>query len=507
MSKESHKPRILIVTPEATYLPDRLGSISDCLTAKAGGLADVTASLICELFRQGADVHAAIPNYKTIYRDCLASHLQKDRVALRRVLPDDRLHLAEDRLFFYRDRVYSGNGDDDLEMALVFQREVINNIIPRVAPDLIHCHDWMTALIPAMARRAGIPCLFTLHNIHSMKTTLAAVEQKGIDVASFWDHLYFERMPQSFEESRHGNPIELITCGVFAAHAVTTVSPTFLDEMIGGRHDFVNQPLRMELQHKMAGGRAYGILNAPNTIFDPTTDTAIAHPYGPDDHQPAKRANKIALQRELDLPERPRAPVFFWPSRLDPVQKGCQLLEHILLSILAKYEAQHPQVVFVADGPYQEVFRDIVNMHELHESVAVCAYDERLEHLAYAAADFVLMPSRFEPCGLPQMIGPIYGALPVVHDTGGLHDTVRHLDIGSDTGNGFVFEVFDSNGLFWALDQAMAFYCLPDNEKQRQIQRVMRQSAAAFNYGVTAGQYGQVYVELLQRPVLPAADQ
>ncbi|MFO7685186.1 MAG: glycogen/starch synthase [Desulfobacterales bacterium] len=100
-------------------------------------------------------------------------------------------------------------------MALVFQREVINNIIPRVAPDLIHCHDWMTGLIPAMARRTGIPCLFTVHNIHSMKTTLNVIEERGIDVASFWDGLYYERMPQGYEEGRYGNPIELLTRGVF----------------------------------------------------------------------------------------------------------------------------------------------------------------------------------------------------------------------------------------------------------------------------------------------------
>lgn len=154
-TKSKKKPRILIVTPEATYLPDQLGSISDCLSAKAGGLADVTASLICELFRRGVDVHAAIPNYRAIYEECLAVHLQKSRKSMRYVLPGDRLHLAEDRIFFHRDRIYSGIGDDNLSLALVFQREVINNIIPRVAPDLIHCHDWMTGLIPAMARKTG----------------------------------------------------------------------------------------------------------------------------------------------------------------------------------------------------------------------------------------------------------------------------------------------------------------------------------------------------------------
>ena len=154
-------PKILIVTPEVTYLPDRMGSFSDCLTAKAGGLADVSASLICELFRQGADIHVAIPNYKAIFGDCLTSFLQKEQIAMRRVMPKDRLHLAEDRTFVHRQSIYSGDGEDNMKLALAFQREVINNIIPRVGPDLIHCNDWMTGLIPAVARELGIPCLFT----------------------------------------------------------------------------------------------------------------------------------------------------------------------------------------------------------------------------------------------------------------------------------------------------------------------------------------------------------
>lgn len=501
-TKPKKKPRILVVTPEATYLPDQLGSISDCLSAKAGGLADVTASLICELFRRGVDVHAAIPNYRAIYEECLAVHLQKSQKNMRYVLPGDRLHLAEDRIFFHRDRIYSGIGDDNLSLALVFQREVINNIIPRVAPDLIHCHDWMTGLIPAMARRTGIPCLFTVHNIHSMKTTLNVIEERGIDVASFWDGLYYERMPQGYEESRYSNPIELLTCGVFAADFVNTVSPTFLKEMVSGRHAFVNPPLRQELANKLDAGCAFGILNAPNATFDPTTDAAIARPYGPGTHPSAKRENKTALQNKLGLNQDANAPVFFWPSRLDPTQKGCQLLAEILFPVVSRHGRRGLQIVFIADGPYQQVFQEISAVHDLKRVVAVHPYDEKLEHLAYAGADFVLMPSKFEPCGLPQMIGQIYGTLPVVHDTGGLHDTVSHLNADTGSGNGFVFESYDSSGLFWAIEQAMAFFMLPDNAKWLHIKRIMHESAETFNYRATADAYIALYRKMLGTPVL-----
>jgi len=129
--KRSHLPRVLIVTPEVTYLPDRMGSLSNCLSAKAGGLADVSASLVCELYRQGADVHIAIPNYRAIFGDCLSETLKQEQRTMRRILPDERLHLAEDHSFAHRETVYTGNGFENVRLSLAFQREVINNHSPR----------------------------------------------------------------------------------------------------------------------------------------------------------------------------------------------------------------------------------------------------------------------------------------------------------------------------------------------------------------------------------------
>jgi len=169
---------------------------------------------------------------------------------------------------------------------------------------------------------------------------------------------------------------------------------------------------------------------------------------------------------------------------------------------LSAYWEEHLQVIFVANGEFQSHFRDIVNFHQLHKRVSICDFNERLEHLAYGASDFVLMPSLFEPCGLPQMIGAIYGALPVVHDTGGLHDTVIHIDVKKNLGNGFVFETYDSGGLFWAIQEAMNFYKLPAQTKTRQIERIMTESTASFNHDVTAQQYIELYEKMLQRPLV-----
>jgi len=129
-------------------------------------------------------------------------------------------------------------------------------------------------------------------------------------------------------------------------------------------------------------------------------------------------------------------------------------------------------------------------------------FNHALASLAYAASDFMLMPSRFEPCGLPQMISPIYGSLPVAHDTGGIHDTITHIDVNKKTGNGFLFQTYDAEGLFWAIDQAMAFYDLPPNVKSAQIQRIMKESLEAYNHEVTARNYIDLYEKMLQRPLV-----
>jgi starch synthase/alpha-amylase len=112
------------------------------------------------------------------------------------------------------------------------------------------------------------------------------------------------------------------------------------------------------------------------------------------------------------------------------------------------------------------------------------------------------MPSRFEPCGLPQMIGCLYGALPVAHDTGGLHDTIAHMNVDNNSGNGFLFEVYDANGLWWAIEQAMHFYDLPLDVRRRQVERVMHQSASTFNHARTARQYMDLYEKMLDRPLI-----
>lgn len=498
MAKSPKKPRLLIVTPEITYMPEGMGNLANYLRAKAGGLADVSAALVSSLYEQGADVHVALPNYRAMFSRNISRIIHKELDVYRSKLPQDRLHLAEDRCFYYRESVY-GHAGENIRLALAFQREVINNIIPRVRPDLIHCNDWMTGLIPAVARRLGIPTLFTLHNIHTMRANLETMENMGIDAAPFWQNLYFQSPPSSYDASRTDNPVDLLATGIFSSTFINTVSPTFLKEIVNNQHPFIAQHLRHEVAAKVHGGRAVGVLNSPDPTFNPAEDPNIHTRFNSDTFWEAKRQNKLYLQRLLGLVEDPDAPMLFWPSRLDPVQKGCQLLADIFYDTIARYARNRLQIVIVANGPFQKNFRQIVYRHDLHRRVSVCDFEERLSHLGYAAADFILMPSSFEPCGLPQMIGPKYGALPIAHDTGGLHDTVEHLRVGANRGNGFLFEVHDAAGLRWAIDQAIGFYKLPDKVKQAQLKRIMDEANERFNQDVTAGKYIKLYQLLLDR--------
>jgi ADP-glucose type glycogen/starch synthase len=499
---KSKNPRILIVTPEITYLPAGMGNMAQRMSAKAGGLADVSASLVSALFNLGADVHVAMPNYRKLFQGDVFNLHEKELKKYHEVLPEDHIHLAEDRIFYYRDRVYSSHSDEAMRIALVFQREVINHIVPKARPDLIHCNDWMTALIPAMAKRRGIKSLFTVHNIHTRQTSLAQVEDTGIDAAEFWMNLYFSDNPMSYDHARSKLPIDLLTSGIFASHFINTVSPRFLWEIVEGWHSVVPWSVRQEIRNKYYAGCASGILNAPDASYHPSTDDALVQKFGADDFLEGKRANKLALQHELGLEQNPDASMFFWPSRLDPVQKGPQLVTDILFKMVSDYWHKGLQVAVVANGPHEVHFKQIIKDFNLGKRVAIVDFNERLSRMAYAGSDFMLMPSLFEPCGLPQMTAPLYGSLPVVHGTGGLYDTIRPIDVSNSTGNGFRFDHYDAQALRWAVDQAMEFYELPQDIKFTQIRRVMLESEKEYSHEEVARKYIAIYEDMLTRPLV-----
>jgi starch synthase len=492
-------PRILMVTPQITFLPPEKGC-NGMVTGKAGNRADLTVSLASALTEIGADVHVTFPHYRRMFHADVARLVDGETQLGQRLLPMHRVHRAEDRLFYYRAEDAESDQDLDRRVALAFQREVINTILPRVKPDLVHCNDWMCGLIPAAARQMGIPCLFTLHAMHSVGVTLDDIEAAGMAPNGFWSRLYFARMPLAYEETRSSNPADLLTSGIFAADAITTVSPSYLEDICGGRYNFVPAAVRAEVIRKRAAGRAAGVLNVVDASYDPGTDSHIAHWYSAETHREGKSQNKLRAQQCLGLESNPHAPLFFWPSRLDAGHRGCQLLTALLAETVAGFGNDGLQVAIVADGLYQKPLRDIVREHRLERRVAVCDYAEDRWRQGFAGADFTLIPSLYEPCGRLAQIGLLYGALPVARDTGALHDIVAHLDVAHGAGNGFRFENYDANGLRWALGEAMAFHRLPPDVKERQVARVMVESVRAFAPAAAARRYLDLYRTLLGRP-------
>ncbi|RJQ52179.1 MAG: glycogen synthase [Desulfobacteraceae bacterium] len=477
-----------------------MGSVSDYLSAKAGSVADISATLLRALFEQGADIHVAMPNYRKIFNRKIPLLVRRAQRILPSELPEERIHLAADRDFYYLDHIPNGNEYDAVRISLNFQREVMNDIIPRVLPDLIHCQDWMTGLIPAFARKLNIPCLFTMHNAQSAACTLSRMEDIGIDAASFWQYLFYEQFPYSYETSRDANPVDLLSSGVFASDYFNTGGTNFLHRIIGGEIGGLDKNLQHELAVKMGEGKAVSISNAPDPSFNPTTDKGLLRRYHAKNHHAAKQYNKLYIQELLGLSMDSSAPVLFWPSGLDSAAKGGALLSEILSDVLFEYSNCNLQVVIAGDA-LENGFAESVESHRLN--FAACGYEERLVRLAYAASDFVLIPELFEPSDLSQMIGPIYGSIPIAHEADGLHKDIEPLNIGGDRGNAFLFKNCDAAGLMWAVREALRFYALPQAEKSRQIERIMIESASDFSHSIMVCRYIELYEKVLNRAIVP----
>ena len=482
--RKIRKTKILLVTPELGITQSLAGKGKTPPCMKAGGLADICALLVDSFSESGTEVHVAAPHFRSLSSSSAVAH--------------PRLHLCQDREFYYRRSVYEGCAHSNLRASLAFQRDVIHYVLPRVRPDIVHCHDWMTGLVPAAARAMGIASVFTLHNLHDQTVTLAHAEDRGIDAAQFWQNLYFQHYPGSYESARDSNPVSLLASGIMAADHVNTVSQGFLNELAEGRHQ-APWPVADALGHKLRAGCATGILNGLADTFSPELDPYLVQPYRSEDHSDAKQANKRALQLELGLELNPSAPLLFWPSRLDPVQKGCGLLADILGNLLREHWNDGLQIAFVADGPFETEFRQIAESQGFGRRIGLAPFSERLSRIGYAASDFTLMPSAYEPCGLSQMIALRYGSLPIVHATGGLRDTVSHVQPGTGLGNGFRFDIHDAAGLRWAIGEALDFFRLPEITRATTIARVMNESKGAFASGSMIDSYRNLYDGLRSR--------
>jgi len=295
MSKNSTHPRILIVTPEAAFMPEGGGNRSNFIGANAGGFADFSAELISHLFEQGADVHLAQPDFRNIFE----ISFRQEKSGLNVKLPCDRIHLAEDRTLFYSKPISSNSERQNLKISLAFQREIINQIIPRVQPDLIHCGDWMTGLIPAAAKKVEIPCLFTVHKFDTACSILADVEDIGIDAAGFWQNLFYDSYPGSYEQTRDTNPLDLLLSGILAASHVNTAGPAPMPNTAAGKSDYIDSPLGQVLAQKWQAGCACEIPGSMSLDINPTSNNKLSRSYRPNDHHAGNQKKDRAKRQSI----------------------------------------------------------------------------------------------------------------------------------------------------------------------------------------------------------------
>ena len=476
----SHRPHVLLAASELTPL------------AKTGGLGDVIAALPAALAECGADVHVVLPAYQVIdWRAVAIAREWTVRVetpsgprdvpvrtgrcgAFRVSFP-----VADD--YFGRPYLYGGpNGDypDNAERFAFFSRAVLAIAAASdPVPDVLHCHDWHTALVPALLRIDRPPRLgatTTVQTIHNLG-------YQGLFPSDVWpllgvDWSWFT--PQYFE---FYGQVNFLKAGLVFADALTTVSPTYAREILDPEHghglDGVLHTRRDAL---------VGILNGVDyTQWDPRRDPHIAASYGPDDLGGKARC-KDALQAELGLPRAPRVPVIGMVSRLAD-QKGFDLVTAALPGLLER----DLQLAIVATGDPRYERALLAEQRRAPERLAVrIAFDEALAHRVEAGADAFLMPSRYEPCGLNQMYSLRYGTVPIVRATGGLEDTVSDVD-GSRTG--FKFGPYTAAAMREAIERALAFYARRDD-----WERIVRAGMACdFSWQRAADEYLALYARLV----------
>ena len=467
--------------------------------AKTGGLADVASALSRYLHRAGHDVRVFLPLYASLELEGLESHpvdflrnLWVDMGAKRVGFSVTTVRLPRSELFvhaidcpelFHRSGLY---GEDDEHLRFAFLTRAAIECCQRMgfAPHVFHCNDWHTALLPLYLRTVydwdglfeASRTLLTIHNI----------AYQGVFSSTVLADLSLDGYAESFFEPDLDNGlINFLKTGVLYADLISTVSPTYANEIRSGELGMGLEGLLSQRSDSLVG-----ILNGVDySEWDPESDARLPYHYTADD-MAGKAANKKALLEELSLPYDASAPLLGIVSRLT-AQKGFELLYELLPDLLSWHDLR---LVVLGSGAedYERFFREL----QTRFPEKVCFYrgfSEELAHRIEAASDVFLMPSRFEPCGLNQMYSLRYGTVPIVHRTGGLADSVEQWNWEEQTGTGFLFDHFNGDGLRWALESALATFKHPDS-----WERLVRNGMSRdFSWE----RQGERYVEMYRRLV------
>ena len=437
---------------------------SECYPfVKTGGLGDVMSALPKSLAKLNCDVKVIIPRYKCIpqkfqekmeYKGSFSMDLCADGkqyyVGIMEYQEDGVVYdFIDNDEFFSWGNPYT-NLIDDIPKFCYFGKAALAALnYLDWTPDVVHCHDWQAALVPLYLRTCfkdsnvgRASCVLTIHNLRFQ----GIYDRKTIQYWSGLPDYVFNKdcLTQNWLDAN------MLKGGITYSNVVTTVSNTYAGEI---QTEEYGEGLEEHLRYHH--NKLVGIVNGIDTdIWNPATDKLLAAPYDSQNVIENKKANKKALQESLGLQVDNHKIVIGLISRLTN-QKGLDLVNNVIPHIMD----EHTQVVVLGtgDAEYEDAFRYYENQYK-GNFCAYIAYNENVAHNIYAGCDALLVPSRFEPCGLTQLISMRYGSVPIVRETGGLKDTVQPYNLFDNTGNGFTFDRYESGLLYDAINRAKTLY-------------------------------------------------
>lgn len=477
--------RICLATSELTPL------------AKTGGLADVSSSLAAYLHNAGHDVRVLLPSYATANTSGLniipVDFLQQIPMSIgshvvhfsidSTTLPQSGLpvYLLRCPALYHRDGIYTNDGDEHIRFILLSRAAIEMCQRMGFAPDIFHCHDWHTSLIPLYLKTVyawdklfeHTKTVLTIHNI-GYQGVFAAGILGDIGLGGAEHELH--------QEDLYLGRVNFLKTGVMHAHHLTTVSPTYAREILGDEYGMGLQSLLRARANTLTG-----ILNGiDDDEWDPSSDTLIPRTYTAQDLS-GKEVCKQALLSDLELGGGTERPIIGVVTRLTG-QKGINLMQEVLPSLIRKRDF-NVAVLGSGESRYERFF----GMLQKTYRDRVCfyrGYNNGLAHWIEAGCDIFLMPSLYEPCGLNQMYSLKYGTVPVVRETGGLADSVQQVNPKTGTGTGILFRDYNETALTWAINTALDLY------ENKPVWRKIINNGMAMDF--SWDRQGEVYVQLFR---------
>ena len=480
MNKEN-MPSVLLVASECAPL------------AKTGGLADVVGALPKALGKLGIDARVILPYHRCVKEKYghQTEHMfyffvdlgwRHQYAGIEKLVLDGVTIYLVDSEYYFGDKIYRG-GEAEGEQYAFFSRAVLD-ALPCLdfEPQIIHCNDWHTAMLPMLAKtQYGVmqenrKYLLTIHNI---------AFQGRFPFPYVQDLLRIDSRYYTSEFMELYGSASFLKAGCVFADRINTVSPSYAREILDPYYGEGLQGILSARQHELSG-----IVNGiDDEVFDPRNDPLLPAGFDAENLQ-GKAVCKQALQEQMGLQLRPDVPLFAMVTRMTE-QKGFPLVMEILDELMSTQDMQ-----FMLLGSGDACFEDFMRQAEGRYPGRLCAYigyREPLSHLVYAASDFYVMPSRFEPCGLSQMIAMRYGSVPIVRETGGLRDTVSPWENGGGSGNGLRFPHYHAGELKEQMLKALSLYRSGETMKGL-IRRAME---ADFGFARSAQEYAKLYLCML----------